>query len=170
MEPVTTAPPTEAAMLRALDDAAKRLDAAQAAIGAAHLNASILVGAAGAILGGALALAGRAPGPILTAGVVVLLGALVAAGGVIFPRLRRRTAERARDALYFGELRRWSPLALAAHLAARAPVDRLGDYCRQIVTVSAIAHGKHRCYRAALLITGAGAALVLAAYLVEIGP
>lgn len=158
----------EESISRALADAAERLAAAQGAIASAHVNASILVGAASADLAGALALAGSAPGhvsPLLIVGGAALLVALVAAGGVIFPRLRTARSRCSGHALYFGELRHWDADALARHLATRATADRLGDYCEQVTTVSAIAWSKHCWYRVALVAASVGAVLALAAFL-----
>jgi len=169
----TTAPGAggEARALRALADAADRYAAVQAAIAAVHTSASILIGATGTLLAGALALASTVTGAarvVLAAGVAALLAALVAGGATIFPRLRARAAAHSLNALYFGELRRWTVVALADWLTYRTPAERLVDHCQQVTVVASIAWGKYRAYRAALVAAGTGTALVLAAYVLGV--
>lgn len=100
-------------------------------------------------------------------GVVILGGATLAAGAVVFPRLNAREAKRRwkDNFIYFGHLRHWEEEALAAELRAAGPrqVDALAT---QLVTMSKIAWRKHVCLQASVIgLMAAAACLVIAGLL-----
>ena len=101
---------------------------------------------------------------LFRAGLSSAATAVVLAGWVVFPQLRRREARQnwRSNWIYFGHLRHWDPDQLAETLAAGEPHD-LQQLARQLVTMSQIAWQKHARLQYSLLLLGAGVALLLPA-------
>lgn len=100
---------------------------------------------------------------LFTAGLVLLLAALVAAALVVMPQLsRRQTRQEWRtNMIYFGHLRHWDPEELARAITSRPPIDKL--LARQLVVMSKIAWRKHsQLQLSIILLIMSSACLVLA--------
>jgi hypothetical protein len=88
--------------------------------------------------------------------------AVVLIGLAVLPRLgsRHPSGDPMDGAIYFGDLRRISPRALAAFLEQLAPADELGQLSRQLIEMSRINWYKHRMLQAGMALAALGAGLV----------
>jgi hypothetical protein len=137
----------------------------------ADVKASILLGIEGGALyaiisadgtGGRLAqVGGLADQAATTIGVCSLLLAILAAIVAVFPRLRRRAGNsRPRQAIFFGDLRRWNPAELSSYLANLTRNEELDALSRQLIDVSAHNWHKHQWVRISLVMALAGIVVI----------
>lgn len=98
-----------------------------------------------------------------TAGLVLLLAAIACALLVVLPRLNRRRLRHDWDnnMIYFGHLRRWSPLQLTSALEQGGPY--LDQLARQLVVMAKVAWRKHVWLQASLICLVLGIACLLVA-------
>jgi hypothetical protein len=102
------------------------------------------------------------------ASAVLLILAILAAAGAVFPMLGRtktlREASTTRT-IYFGHVRHLSGTQLARHLAAQSTHATLAQLSEQLITMSNLNWRKHRLVQASVLAVLPAAALVALAIL-----
>jgi hypothetical protein len=145
-----------------------RVHAAQEAwAGKADVKASILLaleaGALYAIMsalgnGGFLARSGRQPRLADTVGILLVLLAILAAAIAIFPRLglKGESNNRQPNAIYFGDLRRWSSMQLRSYLENLTEHEELEALSRQLTEMGRHNWAKHRWVQISLILSLAG--------------
>ncbi|MFF1823837.1 Pycsar system effector family protein, partial [Kribbella sp. NPDC058245] len=100
---------------------------------------------------------GTAGRVLVSAGLVLMVGALLCAVAVVLPILRaRHTKHGAGSVLYFGTVRHYTPDELADRLAGE---DTVREICAQSVILSRLSWRKHRLLQASMLATIAGSAV-----------
>jgi hypothetical protein len=91
-------------------------------------------------------------------GMFSLLLAILAATIAIFPRLRHKARDhkRQRQAIYFGDLRRWSSTELTGYLAGLTEKNELDALSRQLIDMAGHNWVKHRWVQLSLFLAIAG--------------
>lgn len=172
-------PPTGAGPLSGAGPAASdrgsvfawRVHAAQAAWGGnADVKASILLALEGGSLYAALSAAGHdgllggARGPAYLAaagtGIAVLLLAIGAAAIAVFPRLGSGSGTPGRQAVYFGDLRRWDPADLARYIDELTEDGELSMLTLQLTQLSRQNWAKHRWVQLSLALALTGIVII----------
>ncbi len=104
----------------------------------------------------------------ITAGIGALLLAIGAAALAIFPRLGPgQEAGRASHAIYFGDLRRWSPAELGGHLVGLAEDDELEMLSQQLTSMARRNWVKHRWVQLSLVLSLTGILIIAVSALVS---
>ncbi|UGT53955.1 Pycsar system effector family protein [Nocardia asteroides] len=101
---------------------------------------------------------------VLMLSVVLIFIALTLAGAAVYPILGRVKDHKARhldNTIYFGHLRHWDPLQLAAKLHVMSPAEEAKQLAVQMKVMSEGNWRKHRCLQGAL-VAAAAAAILLA--------
>ena len=141
------------------------------------IKSSIALAIEAAVLGSVISLstesrllAGISNWPVwlLFGGLACLTASVGLAVLVVMPQLRRRhlRAEYRSNAVYFGHLRLWQPIELAAHL--RHTDHELDVLARQLVDMSKIVWRKHVWLQWSLVCLLAGVVLVAATYVLVV--
>lgn len=104
----------------------------------------------------------------VTVGIGALLLAIVAAAMAIFPRLGRgKESSRASHAIYFGDLRRWSPAGLRDHLVGLAEDHELEMLSQQLTSMARRNWVKHRWVQISLVLSLTGILVIAVSSLVS---
>jgi Family of unknown function (DUF5706) len=100
-------------------------------------------------------------------GMFSLLLAILAATIAIFPRLehKKRDHNRQRQAIYFGDLRRWSSAELTSYLADLTEQHELDALSRQLIDMAGHNWVKHHWVQLSLFLAVAGIFIISAAAL-----
>jgi hypothetical protein len=136
---------------------------AEAAAARADVKASIIL----AFQGSALVLvatsrivaigpAQHLPNAAITVVMLMLLGAIAAGVAAIAPTLgslRGHRHDYPRHYVYFGHLRYWDPVALAARLPRTDPAEEIGMLAPQLITISRLTWRKHRLVQLSVVVT-----------------
>lgn len=102
------------------------------------------------------------------AGIGALLLAIGAAAMAIFPRLGRgKDSGRASHAIYFGDLRRWSPAGLRGHLVGLAEDHELEMLSQQLTSMARRNWVKHRWVQFSLVLSLTGILIIAVSALVS---
>lgn len=97
----------------------------------------------------------------ITAMALLLLSTLSSLSAIIPQLGRREKVKMDPGIIYFGDLRHWTPAALAAELQLGRPND--GDVAKQIVILAGISWCKHQRLRRSMILLALGALLLTAA-------
>jgi hypothetical protein len=95
-------------------------------------------------------------------GILLIVAAIVMAGGAVFPQLKRFKvrSEWVENSIYFGHLRHWDSGKLAERLQARTEGLSLEELARQHVTMAHIAWSKHSYLQMSMISLPIGVLLV----------
>ena len=174
MSDQASAPAAVSADKTGLDFAWRLHDAVLAHTTAVDQKASIALALETAIFGTLLAVAqrdtdltsaGSVEAWLLGLGLAVLLVGIVAAGGVVLPRINRREVKMLRhhDFIFFGRLRQWSPEQLSDVLSESSPNELLQRLSTQLVEMAQVAWRKHSWLQWSMGLGLGGSVLGLAA-------
>jgi hypothetical protein len=101
---------------------------------------------------------------VVAGGTALSVGAVLAAGAAVIPRLgrpRRHRLDRRHNLIYFGHLRHWAPDDLAGRIAALTPADELRQLSVQLIELSQSNWVKHRRLQLAVALAAGGIAAML---------